>query len=70
MTDRTLADEIFDVVKHLNTEDQRLVLSLVKRLLRPPGETGAALKERARKINFPKEDLAEIAEALKDFDND
>jgi hypothetical protein len=69
MMDMSLLEEIFEKTKRLNIEDQRIVLGLVDRLSRPRGESGKSLKEHARKINFPKEDLAEIAEAIKDFDN-
>jgi hypothetical protein len=68
MIERSLADEIYEQAKRLSANDQQLVLELVNRLAPPRGESGASLMERARKINFPKEDLAEIAEALKDFE--
>jgi hypothetical protein len=64
--DSTLAQEIYAAVKHLNTQDQRLVLTLVKRLLRPQGMPGYLAVQYAREINFPKEDLAEIQKAIEE----
>ncbi len=58
--------KILDEIRKLDTGQQQQVLAYIRRLERPRGEPGWQLVKHAREINFPPEDLAEIAEAIKD----
>jgi pyruvate-formate lyase-activating enzyme len=69
MTIMTIEQQILDEVRQMSPAQQREVLEAARRIKdRPEGEPGHLLLKRAREINFPAEDLAEIAEAIKDFD--
>jgi hypothetical protein len=68
MTDRTVIDELYDEAKQLDEENQRVLLAIARLLAQPRGTPGYLAVQYAEEINFPKEDLAEIAEALKDFE--
>jgi hypothetical protein len=68
MTDRTLADEIYEKAKQLDDTEQQRVLEFMSQLKRPRGTPGYLAVQYAEEFNFSKEDLAEIEEALKDFE--
>ena len=57
--------EFLDKWRNLTPNDQQFVIDLMRRLTQPFGEPGDQLARHAHEINFPKEDLAEIAEAIK-----
>ena len=60
--------EILEQIRALNEEQQKEVLAFARTLKRPKGISGLEAIRIAEEINFPKEDLAEIAEAIKDLD--
>ena len=62
--------EFIEKWRKLTPNDQQFVIDLMQRLTQPLGEPGDQLARHAREINFPKEDLAEIAEAIKELDED
>lgn len=67
----SVKEQLLHQIDNLTPEQQKQVLDYTLQLQQsklPPGTPGRVLVERARKINFPKEDLAEIAEAIKDFE--
>lgn len=64
MGDITLEQEIMDVVRKLNIEQQRTVLEQVRRLVRPKGTSGKLAIQYAREIGFTSEDLAEMEQAI------
>lgn len=62
-----LEQQILEEVRKLTPEQQQRVLELAREITkRPPGERGADLVQRARAINFPKEDLEEIKRAIEE----
>lgn len=67
MTDVSYEDEILEQIRRLDLEGQRRVLEFARSLGRPKGEPGWRIVQHAREINFPKDDLAEIQQAIEDF---
>lgn len=57
---------ILDEVRKLKPDQQQQVLDFIRRLELPRGEPGWRLIQDAREIDFPADDLAEIAEAIED----
>lgn len=69
MTVTTIEQEILNELRQMSPAKQREVLEIARGINdRPEGESGDSWGQRAREINFPPEDLAEIAEAVKEFD--
>jgi hypothetical protein len=59
--------EILEQIRDMNEEQQKEVLAFVRSLRRPKGISGLEAIRIADEINFPKEDLAEIAEAIQEM---
>jgi hypothetical protein len=62
--------DLLEKWRKLEPNDQQIVIDLMRRLSRPIGEPGDRLLQHAREINFPKEDLAEMAAAIAELEND
>jgi len=60
--------EILEQIRDMSEEQQKEVLAFARGLKRPKGISGLEAIRIVEEINFPKEDLAEIAEAIKDLD--
>lgn len=70
MTEISMEQEIITEVHKLSHEQQRQVLQYVQLLTashRPKGEPGWKMVQAAREINFPKEDLEEMAQAIEEW---
>lgn len=67
MSNITLEQEIMDVVRKLNIEQQQAVLEQVRRLVEPKGEPGWQIVQDARGIGFTSEDLAEMEKAVEQW---
>jgi len=61
------AQEIMTEVQDLEPERQREVLQYIRALKRPKGMSGKEFVAHIRAIRFPSDDLAQIAEAIKDL---
>ncbi len=66
MTTRDYTQEILEQVHKLDADKQRRVLEFVRSLTHPRGEPGSKLIADIRRLNFSPEDVAEMAEAIKD----
>jgi hypothetical protein len=64
----TVKDEIVEALDSLSLEELKAVLAFTRRVATktPPGIPGEVLIARAREINFPPEDLAEIERAIEE----
>lgn len=56
--------EILEQIRDMNEEQQKEVLAFARGLKRPKGLSGKEAIRLAEEINFPKEDLEEIAKAI------
>lgn len=61
---QTYEQELLQVVKDLDRDQQKQVLNFARGLRRPPGTPGKLAIQYAKEIDFPKEDLAEIENAI------
>jgi hypothetical protein len=61
-----IEQEIIEQIRRLNPEQQKQVLNFVRELSYEKGETGREFIERTKGINFPKEDLEEIARIIEE----
>jgi hypothetical protein len=64
----SLEQQIVEAVHTLSREQQREVLEYIRALKMPEGMTGREFIAHVRALNFPPEDLAEIAEAIRELD--
>lgn len=64
MTVISYEQAILEQVRQLTEEQQRQVLAFTRTLNRPKGISGKEAIRIAREINFPKEDLEEMAAAI------
>jgi hypothetical protein len=70
MEQKTLEQEILNEVRKLDPEMQTHLLEIVRGLANPArvrGEPGWRMVQHARELNFPKEDLAEMAQAIEEW---
>lgn len=70
MAATTYEQQILEQIRELSAEQQRQVLEFTRSLKRPKGISGTEALSIAREINFPKEDLAEMAAAIAELEND
>jgi hypothetical protein len=61
-----IEQEILERVQQLNPDQKKQVLDFVQKLTQPRGESGRDFLERTKGINFPKEDLEEIARIIEE----
>ena len=61
-----IEQELFEQIRKLDTEQQQQVLDFVRQLNRPQGELGKDFLERTAAIQFPKEDLEEMARIIEE----
>jgi hypothetical protein len=68
MADSPLEQELISRIQRMSVDQQRKLLSFAQQIQHelPAGIPGEVLIERARRINFPKDDLAEIAKAIEE----
>lgn len=68
MVDSAFERELMDVVRKLSESQQRDVLSYARRLRgeKPVGIPGRILIERIEALDWPKEDLEEMKQAIED----
>jgi len=66
MTDMTLEQEILEVVRRLNTQQQREALEYLRDLEQPKGEPGWLFIERTRDIHIEPDDLKAMADAIEE----
>ncbi|MBZ0281628.1 MAG: hypothetical protein K8L97_12885 [Anaerolineae bacterium] len=66
MSDITLEQEIMDVVRKLNIEEQRTVLEQARRLAEPKGEPGWLFLERTQNIHIAADDLKLMEQAIEE----
>jgi hypothetical protein len=59
-------DELFAQIRDLPVNDQEFLMLVVKKLKQPRGESIQAILKQAREINFSKQALAEMEEAIKE----
>jgi ribosomal protein L22 len=60
----TYEQQILDQIRNMSDEQQRQVLEFTRTLKRPKGISGKEAIRIAEAINFPKEDLDEMAAAI------
>ena len=63
-----IEQELLEQFKRLDTEQQKQVLDFVHRLTQPRGELVKDFLERTSHIHIPKEDLAEMARYIEEYE--
>lgn len=67
MAEQTYEQELLNEFRQLNETKQQQAVEYVRGLrLRPRGETGRKIIAHAQQINWPKEDLEEMARAIEE----
>ncbi len=66
MSDITLEQEILDIIRKLNVEQQRAVLAEARRLADPKGEPGWLFLERTQNIHIAADDLKLMEQAIEE----
>ena len=63
-----IEQELLEQFKKLDRNKQKQVLDFVHQLTHPKGELGRDFIARTSQIHFPKEDLAEIAQYIEEYE--
>lgn len=69
MESKTLEQEILTEIHKLTTQEQLQVLQYVQLIAKaqhPIGEPGWKMVQHARELNFPKDDLEQMAQAIEE----